>query len=262
MPWFSGLCLEGEVAGQYEMDLASSPQEPEGTGVAGVLALDGLAPITIFVGANNSGKSRLMRELFKTQQPLKIKLKTSVSVGTEVDIGKELAGWINDIRGHGDNALAKGWIVEAERDSYNAYLSLLDGRISDAQRKGLSSLSEKLETLKQRISECGIKLNIPGIFQFKRCYIPMIRGMRPPLKPELAGQVKADDRDWYKLRTKIDHFANYKDLRKANGYGDQQIFTGLGLYGDLRERLLARTKTVRDSVRDYESFLSKHFFPG
>jgi hypothetical protein len=202
-----------------------------------------------------------MRELFKTQQPLKIKLKTRVSVGTEVDIGKELPGWIEDIGGGVGNTLAEAWIVEAERDSYNAYLKSLDGQISDALRKGYVGLHEKLETVKQRVSECGIKHEIPGLYQFKRCYIPMIRGMRPPLKPDLAGQVKADDRDWYKLRTKIDHFASPDDLRKRNGYGDQQIFTGLGLYGNLRERLLARTKTIRDSVRDYESFLSKHFFP-
>ncbi len=48
VPWFSGLCLEGEVAGQYEMDLASSSQEPEAKRGQGVSALDGLAPITIF----------------------------------------------------------------------------------------------------------------------------------------------------------------------------------------------------------------------
>ena len=261
VPWFSGLCLEGEVAGQYEMECSCSQQQGQDTTKAGPLELDGLAPITIFVGANNSGKSRLMRELFKTQQPLKIKLKTRVSVGTEVDIGKELPGWIEDIGGDVGNTLAEAWIVEAERDSYNAYLKSLDGQISDALRKGYVGLHEKLETVKQRVSECGIKHEIPGLYQFKRCYIPMIRGMRPPLKPDLAGQVKADDRDWYKLRTKIDHFASPDDLRKRNGYGDQQIFTGLGLYGNLRERLLARTKTIRDSVRDYEGFLSKHFFP-
>ena len=64
VPWFSGLCLEGEVAGQYEIERPGSQQEVQDTTKAGVLELDGLAPITIFVGANNSGKSRLMRELF------------------------------------------------------------------------------------------------------------------------------------------------------------------------------------------------------
>ena len=148
MPWFSGLCLDGEVAGQYEMERSGSQQEGQETMKAGVLELDGLAPITIFVGANNSGKSRLMRELFKTQQPIKFKLKTRDSVGTEVDIGKELPGWIKVIRGHVDNTLAKAWIVEAERDSHNAYLMSLDGQISDAQRNGHLSLFETLETLK------------------------------------------------------------------------------------------------------------------
>ena len=71
-PWFSGLCLEGEVAGQYEMEPSSNLQAPGGgAGVPGVLALDDLAPITIFVGANNSGKSRLMRELFGNSEAAK-----------------------------------------------------------------------------------------------------------------------------------------------------------------------------------------------
>ena len=61
VPWFSGLCLEGEVAGQYEIELSGSQQEVQDATKAGLLELDGLAPITIFVGANNSGKSRLMR---------------------------------------------------------------------------------------------------------------------------------------------------------------------------------------------------------
>ena len=76
VPWFSGLCLEGEVAGQYEMECSGSQQQGQDTTKAGLLELDGLAPITIFVGANNSGKSRLMRELFKTEQLPRFKLKS------------------------------------------------------------------------------------------------------------------------------------------------------------------------------------------
>ena len=74
VPWFSGLCLEGEVAGQYEIERTGSQQEGQDTTKAGLLELDGLAPITIFVGANNSGKSRLMRSksylLLKGIQPI------------------------------------------------------------------------------------------------------------------------------------------------------------------------------------------------
>ena len=74
VPWFSGLCLEGEVAGQYEIERPGSQQEVQDTTKDGVLELEGLAPITIFVGANNSGKSRLMRPkphlLLQDLQPL------------------------------------------------------------------------------------------------------------------------------------------------------------------------------------------------
>ena len=261
-PWFSGICLDGEVAGQYEMDLAFSPQEPEDTGVAGVLALDGLAPITIFVGANNSGKSRLMRELFKTQQPSRFKLKSRDTMCCEVDIGSKITSWIETIGGQFDDSLMNGWITVDGRIDINSNLSTLDSQIARAQNQGNTIKIEELNMLKQSLYQYGINQEVSGLHQVNRCYVPMIRGMRPPLTLEQAGQIQIDDKDWYKLRTKRDHFANVGDLQMRNRYGEQQIFTGLGLYTNLRERLLARTQTIRDSVRDYESFLSKHFFPG
>jgi predicted ATPase len=262
VPWFSGLCLEGEVAGQYEMDLSGSQLELESSTASGLLELDGLGPITIFVGANNSGKSRLMRELFRTQQPNKLKLKSRHNGRSDVDIGSKIPNWINMIGGHVDNSSTNGWIIETERSTINANLNAIDSQISKSQDKGLSSLCENLKTLAKSLSEYGIKHGVSGLHELNRCYVPMIRGMRPPLTLEQAGQVNIDDKDWYKLRTTCDHFANHGDLRRRNGYGEQQIFSGLGLYTNLRERLLARTQTIRDSVRDYESFLSKHFFPG
>ena len=178
MPWFSGICLEGVVAGQYEMDLGSSPQEPEKTGVAGALALDGLGPITIFVGANNSGKSRLMRELFKAQQPLSIKLKSRDNEGTEVDIGEEIPKWIRTMRGNLNKNIINGWIVEEDRSQLGAYIKSLDDDIFNSYRPGER---QDLIKLKQKISGCGIEGEIRCLKQTRRFYIPILRGMRPPL---------------------------------------------------------------------------------
>jgi hypothetical protein len=94
-PWFSGLRLSGEVAGQYQMESSDTEQELKDSTRAAMLELDGLAPITIFVGANNSGKSRLMRELF-CKSLSRFKLKCRNSEGTEVDIGRMLPAWTND----------------------------------------------------------------------------------------------------------------------------------------------------------------------
>ncbi|MFM8967182.1 MAG: hypothetical protein ACKOGI_04375, partial [Vulcanococcus sp.] len=72
-PWFSGFFLEGELAGLYEME-GSGKADPVGSAAAAAgakhqeLVLDGLAAINIFVGANNSGKSRLLRGIFGDPQ--------------------------------------------------------------------------------------------------------------------------------------------------------------------------------------------------
>ena len=116
MPWFSGLCLEGKVAGQYEMEHPTSPQEDQDATKAGVLELDGLAPITIFVGANNSGKSRLMRELFKKELPVRFKLKSRDAHGAEVDIAREIESVIHSMGGEVGAAIMNGWIGKNRRN--------------------------------------------------------------------------------------------------------------------------------------------------
>jgi len=250
VPWFSGLCLDGEVAKQYEMEPASTPQQHWGIGGTRVLELDGLGPITIFVGANNSGKSRLMRELFKAQQPLGIKLKSRDSRGAEVDVGKEIPGWFTRMNGQLSDALKASWIVEKERSRLGKYIETLDDVIFQSYTTGNR---QDLERLKQTMSGCGIKGEIRGLQQVSRFYIPILRGMRPPLNMPSQDGDHVSDRDLYEQRTLQDYFKDIKGLR---------VFTGLALYGNLRRRLLARTQTERQTVREYEALLSQYFFPG
>jgi hypothetical protein len=124
-PWFSGLCLDGEVAEQYEMDRAASPQEHEGKGGPGALALDGLGPITIFVGANNSGK---------TQQPLRIKLMSRDAEGAEVDVGKKIKASRKILdRAPLHNLFINSWVVEKLRSDLNEYIDSAADIISGAK---------------------------------------------------------------------------------------------------------------------------------
>jgi hypothetical protein len=262
VPWFSGLCLEGEVAGQYEMELASSPQEPEGTGGSGALALDGLGPITIFVGANNSGKSRMMRELFKTLQPLRIKLMSRDAEGAEVDVGKKIKA-SKKILGRAPlhNLFINSWVVEKNRNNLNEYIDSTAAFISGANKH---NHPQELKELKLEFSACGLKGKIRGLQEAKRCYVPVLRGMRPPLNIPSQGEEPVSSKDLYVQRTVHDYF---KDIMGQRTFRDQEnpryfIFTGLDLFQNIRRRLLARTQAERKTVRDYESFLSEHFFPG
>ena len=112
--------------------------------------------------------------------------------------------------------------------------------------------------LQSKLIRLGIEKPLSGFQPVRRCYLPMLRGMRPPLKADMPDLINARDNDWYQQRTKQDYFAPDDMINNDT----QKVFTGLGLYGDLRSRLLAKTQTIRDSVRKYEQFLSSYFFAG
>ena len=328
VPWFSGLCLEGEVAGQYEMDLASSPQEPEGTGVAGVLALDGLAPITIFVGANNTGKSRLMREIFANSEATKcLRMRSdSDQLNSEINVFLSLLSWPQSFNPDpSQSSLLKikaatdvfkenyrGWIGEADDgwigvdavsllDAINATIdshlrgderigfrlpdsgrfgaSLADNARKNAVATTVSNTPKKwLETFEViRKSQFCSRMN--DYLSLRRCYVPMLRGMRPPLASLSSDRQGNDATDCYEGRSILDYFTSLPNWRALNngieakfGLTRQQrghvflekprIFTGLSLYRDIQKRLLAPTHEERKSIRDYELFLSVNFFQG
>lgn len=262
VPLFSGIRLGGSLAAQYEIDQFESDRSQQHAQAQAQLELDGLAPITIFVGANNSGKSRLMRELFRIQQPEKIKLKSAGPSGEAIDIGSQVPGWTKSLPKAKRLTSDRGWIAENDREELHQYYARIDDTI---KREGSISAwgdVKTLEDLKSSLLTFGLIQPFRGLRQANRCYVPIIRGMRPPLSLDLAGQVNTDDKDWYKLRTKSDYFPSSDDWQTRKGYGIQSIFTGLGLFNDLRQRLLARTQEIRDTVREYERFLSQNFFTG
>ena len=268
VPWFSGLCLEGEVAEQYEIERSGSQQEDQDTTKAGLLELDGLAPITIFVGANNSGKSRLMRELFKTEQLPRFKQKSRDVEGAEVDISSKLLNWIETfVEGRwpqGEKACVNGWIVDTERKSINSYLEQLGHEITEARNGSRTSNLECLNDLNKHLMACGVKDEIGCFQEVKRCYVPILRGMRPPLTTSSQGQDCGNIKDLYMKRTAHDYFgdmARWASMRDDDNPRNS-IFSGLSLFDSLRRRLLGRTQAERKTVRDYECFLSDHFFPG
>jgi len=327
VPWFSGLCLEGEVAGQYEIERAGRQQELQDPTKAGLLELDGLAPITIFVGANNSGKSRLMRELFGNSEAAKCLQVGSDSEQLKSDLSefRELCRLLEKFQPEDKNGLGKMIATEAFQVDYKDWdgevvdgwtginaVSLLDAvnaRIHSFLRGGSerkaskyweggrfgSSYEEKedkdriVAAVKSTLSAWSRRYEAIRKSQFtrhmhhylslRRCYVPMLRGMRPPLVPVDSNRQSIDASDCYEERSIIDYFIGFPSWRTLHK-GDEdkvvrtqqkqapdfsekpRIFTGLSLYHDIQKRLLAPTYEERKSIRDYEMFLSANFFQG
>jgi hypothetical protein len=146
-----------------------------------------------------------------------------------------------------------GWIDAKTDEGIADQLEELSEKIDMFRYEGYRGKAETLEEVERELANYGAKLQRPGHRLASRCYVPMMRGMRPPMTLDMSGELNSGIKDWYKLRTQHDYFVNS---------GDVEIFTGLGLFSDLRQRLLARTQEIRDTVRDYENFLSKNFFDG
>lgn len=267
VPWFSGLCLQGGLAGQYLLEKeagdpsASPPAQNQAPGNQAELELDGLAPITIFVGANNSGKSRLMRWLFCTEKFFRFKLSATDLDDRPIDPSQAI---YEATRYLGNKPFwhKKSWVLH---DKYaKNYIDI-------------NEFNGTLEALRSPFGDDDLLLNlrknglIDGIrypIEIRRCYVPMLRGMRPPLEsgPSVPESRTSKNRDFYFGRTIHDYFRSAGTF-SPGCWGSEQsqkimVFTGLGLYEDLRRRLLARTQDMRDTVRKYEDYLSFNFFGG
>ena len=299
VPWFSGLCLEGEVAGQYEIERAGRQQEHQDPTKAGLLELDGLAPITIFVGANNSGKSRLMRELFGNSETAKY-LRTRVDP-KELESGRNamltLIQNLETFQDSGESGLVEivpaidkcladyqnwkdeavlGWTGVHAMSLLDAINSRIEPLIQNrAEAKARSYVSFWPKNYKS-LCESQFTKRMRSYLSLRRCYVPMLRGMRPPLAPVVSDQQSVSASDCFEERSILDYFSglpNWRNLKpslplsveahKIEGtfFSEKpRIFTGLSLYHDIRKRLLAPTYEERKSIRDYEIFLSVNFF--
>jgi hypothetical protein len=271
-PCFRGIGLKLEnqgirtIAAQYEIDetrLNSEKSKPS------FLLLDGLAPITIFVGANNSGKSRLMRELFINRDLPLFKLGASIQDEGFIDLMPKIMKWkrrierVDEPDGAADYWLGvkmpglEGWILDVEEVG-RCFAKKIEREVYGAHR----SARPELEKIHEEVKLLGLDREIREVRQVKRWYVPMLRGMIPPLSPKALKSMKIEGEDFFKRRIEYDYFSSLENSHVQQGVETPEIFSGLGLYSDLRRRLLGLTQEERNSVRRYEEFLSNSFFAG
>ena len=232
--------------------------------------LDKLSKVNVFVGENNSGKSRFMRNLASSEY-LTI-LPTSSASSAEV-LKQQLSDGLQNMYNqyHLDFLGIDSDILSQVRDSdvitplpeTRDYLSSIEdvwkyisrGRGTDFQFKSHMQYMPK-DYRRERIEEFLTKLvanteeyyqkareDFPESgFKFDKLYIPALRGLRP----FESGQ------DAYSERTKRDYF--------QQGFSPS-IFTGLDLYTHVRNLLLGDLDE-REVIAKFQAFLGDAFFGG
>lgn len=214
--------------------------------------------LTVFIGANNSGKSRLVRSIFScAKETLK------VSIPQVSDEIKFLFGnMINSFAEGADNTFFSSktllMVWRGEPVPYKEFLELLSGISSFIDHSGntqslggLRSAIDRSRTHREKFHAIHLarepELSDEGsnfLKGFKRFYIPTLRGMRP-------FHEKSD----YNLdRTMKDYFASGR-------VEAEQLVTGFDLY-ELLSRFLLGQPSEREIVREYERLLGEHFFSG
>jgi predicted ATPase len=233
-----------------------------------------LSKINIFVGQNNSGKSRFLRALAKsdklkfipalpTEAPFKFphfqeiidEFKKDITnfisrkgysnienIGTELRNLQSLSRFeeaktnSDELLSFCDKLLAKKQLGTFEGLHSNPYV-----RNPNDDPSILAELQHQVLGFKTKVQHAFEHLHAPYVFE--ALYVPTLRGLRM-----LSGS-----EDLLLRRTQEDYFADAKRT--------VQIWTGHGLYDQVMKLLLG-TYSDRKLVANFETFLSKHFFLG
>jgi len=232
--------------------------------------LERLAKINIFVGENNSGKSRLIRAIARRQnniyEPRKSVLFKNIPVrhfekiadllATDLErrLGPLAISDVNNATIRLKEAAAKlnAQGLTQNTSTLNPFFNLIKQLTSErietwAMRGQVLRGNNKpaQEILHQWAKDTAAALHpLQQIEEqgrnLKYTYIPTLRSLR-----------LLDGKDSFKSRTEEDYQLS----------GHVNVYTGQSLYADI-ERLLRGTLTDRNTLRKYEEWLSASFFNG
>ena len=239
-------------------------------------ALQKLSRVNVFIGPNNSGKSRFLRTLFSDKE-LSFQQKGLQNEMHENNVRLSILRQ-NIIQALGDNEIRFDngvGLHNVEQLKVFPYLKMND-EIDGILKNNLSTIEYLIRNIKEnaynsyRITqnitqELGrLKNGITAIIdasnkkKYERYYIPILRGLRP-----IAGLHIWHDFDGsknpYNDRTIRDYFEFQKQTIPQPKISES-IFTGLEIYEDIKTKLL-NSKEYRKRISEFENFLKINFFP-
>ena len=212
----------------------------------------GFNRINILIGGNNSGKSRMLRNLFlNSKKDQFIEFKDNLNnwiIRNESSLKEELNVFYRN-----------GRHIDTE-DYYRDLFDFLDKyyinkhSVKDENIESASKISElfsdfiQIEEINPIYKDQSLPLHV---FSGSNIYIPMLRGLNPLFKNIDNGKYTFE-RDLYAERIEKQYFINNKP---------STIFTGQTIYNELQSMLLGEHEQ-REKVKEYEDFLKNYVFDG
>lgn len=225
-------------------------------------SLKNISKINIFIGANNSGKSKLLRTIFFDENIYykddeidldrintlikNYKSELEILIKNEIHNEDEVKNQTINVIDYVIFLTAGLSLNNLVRKNFQDVVSFRGNIHSKYQQNEMSIRNRISDIAKKYLDEFDkLAKDYKSDFRLKNMYVPTLRGMR---------KIEDANKDVYLSATINDYF---KITDKENL--ESKIITGLKLNEDLKEHLLG-SRSQRKQVRDFENFLSKTFF--
>ena len=236
--------------------------------------IDNLSKVNIFIGANNSGKSRFMRSLFFIENNYKLKF---------IPNDKLFDKFMKQVNEFKNPKVKQKNMFSNKRNSYeNIEKSLNEIEYLEESEVPFPNLRKIYLSLQNNYVQYGTIQHHKEFFEeyfneiplenelfnynFYKIYIPSLRGLIP-VTPNKYIKEEYLKTDLYAERTKQDYFGDKSKIltdinefiMDSNQKTNHAIITGMQFYDNVKNYLLGDLEQ-RKIISDYEEFLSKTFF--
>lgn len=218
--------------------------------------LESTRQINFFIGPNNSGKSRKLRELFKDEQKGWTYDISDVNINVVADkfldyLEKLSTGYSPFYRLNNfhevklRDCLKK---IKSQPNNFETFIAALRSASKYDPSHSSSNDEQDFRDILIKWIDKNFSMSVEKLVteyqtrKWPKVYIPTLRSLRQ-VSPE----------DLFKSRTIDDYFP--QELK------DAEIFTGHSMYEDLKTHLLG-SHDKRQKVREFEKYLSENFFFG
>lgn len=235
--------------------------------------LDDLSRVNIFIGANNTGKSRFMRSLFYIDKNIKLNflpnddffdyyLNKLNEFKNFMDDSKNKSIYLNETQAYkniNDALTERDYLVESQE--FNSKLTQINKNIDRSGMPHNSYWHFCDKIFKKHFENITFDETLFN-YNFYKIYIPSLRGLIP-----LVSKDDGSNEDVYAKRIKYDYFGEKSNiLVDVNDFllnddvkSRTAIISGMKFYEYVKNYLLGDLEQ-REMIRDYEVYLSETFF--
>lgn len=244
--------------------------------------LKNIKKINIFIGENNSGKSRLMRTLIKNSS-LRIYSTTFLDSERKSHINSTRRTILTRIKSFNDNTENTKIELSKEVNDLNEvefYVNISDlvyslnidrDKLMEPSRSNYSSIMDNLRSYSDKIArpKTGSSLSMP-ITSCNIFYIPILRGIEcfneyfNIKKTDILDSISMNENQRKSLEEYKSNSKNIYKNKVVKAYelpNATKVFTAENLYDEITNKLLGE-ESGRMFIKEFQDFISKEFYDG